>query len=71
MATVLVPKKKKGTGELWAYQFLNEGKPLKGKNGHPMFAFPSKSCKENFVVREWDQKPKQAKPASQASSVLV
>ena len=38
MATVLVAKKKKADGSLWGYQFLNEGKPLKGKNGHPLFA---------------------------------
>ena len=56
MATVLVAKKKKADGSLWAYQFLNEGKPLKGKKGHPLFAFPSKSTPGNFVVREWEQK---------------
>ena len=60
MATVLVKKERRTDGKLWAYQFLTEGKPMKGKNGHPMFAFPSKSTPGNFVVREWEQKKKQA-----------
>ncbi|KKL15533.1 hypothetical protein LCGC14_2504660 [marine sediment metagenome] len=59
MATVLVKKIRRADGKMWGYQFLNEGKPLKGKNGHPLFAFESKSTPGNYVVREWDQKRKQ------------
>ena len=72
MATVLVAKKKKADGSLWGYQFLNEGKPLKGKNGHPLFAFPSKSTPGNLVVREWEQKPKpQAKNANAGATLAT
>ena len=77
MATVLVAKKRKtdgakGTkGSVWGYQFLNEGKPLKGKNGHPMFAFPSKSTPGNYVVREWDQKRNQKQPQVAPAFTLV
>jgi hypothetical protein len=80
VATVLVKKSKKNkkaecptcgsqiNEEIWGMQYLDEGKPLKGKTGKTLFQFPSKSTKGNWVVREWERKKKtpekQAAPLS-------